>query len=153
MTVNNCMVGSIANEDTGLWASALTNVVGSREFCGYATNFVGAATVTRGTPVFLNTSPDVLNPFQLAPSSPGQGLGANLAPVLEPALAVSLNANKVTISWQMPVWVTGYTLGVAPTLSSPSWAPVAGVTNAYGTAYSATVSIGAGDQYFALIKQ
>jgi hypothetical protein len=153
MTIDNCMVGSIDTEDTGPWASALTNVVGSRLFCGYPSNFVGAASVTRATPVFRNTSPDALNPFQLAPGSPGQGLGANLAPVLEPALAVSLNANKVTISWQMPIWVTGYTLGSAPTLSSPTWAPVAGVTNAYGTVYSATVPISAGNQYFALIQQ
>jgi hypothetical protein len=151
--IGNCMVGSIDTEDTNAWDVALANgVTGARLFAGYDTNFVGAGTVTRATPVFVNTDPNAPNAFQLASGSPGQGLGANLAPVLEPRLNASQAGNQVTISWSQPLWLTGYALKSTPSLSSPVWTPVPGVTN-FSVNYSATVTVGAGNQFFAVLKQ
>jgi len=151
--INNCMVGSIDTEDTRSWDDALTTneVTGCRLFCGYDTNFVGAATVTRATPVFVNTDPDAPNAFQLAKVSPGQGLGADLAPVLEPKLNLSLTGDKVTIFWTQPLWMKGYTLQSTPSLSSPVWTPVPGVVPGL-VGYSVTVTIGSANQFFALRK-
>ena len=153
--INNCMVGSVDTEDSRSWeqASVTDNtVLGCRLFAGWDTNFVGAETVTRATPVFANTDPAAPNAFQLAPGSPGQGLGANLAPVLEPTLSFSRAGNQVTISWTQPLWMKGYALKSTSSLTSPSWTPVGGVTN-FGVAYSANVTIGGANQFFAVLKQ
>ena len=153
ITIGNCLVGSIDSEDTRSWDEALTNdVTGCRLFAGYASNFVGAASVTRGTPAFVNTDPDAPNAFQLTSGSPGQGLGANLAPVLEPRLIVTRAGSQVTISWSQPIWMTGYTLKSTPSLTSPVWTPVVGITN-FSVNYSATVPIGTGNRFFAVHKQ
>jgi hypothetical protein len=153
ITIGNCLVGSIDSEDTRSWDEALTNeVTGCRLFAGYDTNFVGAASVTRATPVFANTDPDAPNAFQLAGGSPGEGLGANLAPILEPRLTVNRDGNQVTISWSQPVWMTGYTLKATPSLTSPVWTPVAGITN-FSVNYSATVAIGTGSRFFGVLKE
>ena len=157
--IGNCMVGSIDTEDTRTWEDALaayqndpaTGVTGARLFAGYDTNFVGTGTVVRATPVFVNTDPDAPNAFRLASGSPGQGLGANLAPVLEPTLGTSLAGDQLTISWSQPLWMTGYALKSTPSLSSPAWTVVPGVTN-FAVNYSATVTVGAGNQYFAIHK-
>jgi len=154
--IGNCLVGSIDTEDTRSWQDALdanladptTSVIGGRLFAGYDTNFVGAATVTRGTPVFLNTDPDAPNAFQLATGSPGQGLGANLAPVLEPRLNAAQVGNTISITWTQPIWMTGYALKSTPSLSSPVWTTVSGVTN-----NTVAVTIGDGNQFFAVLKQ
>jgi len=148
--IGNCLVGTIDSEDSRTWEQALADdtVLGCRLYAGYDTNFVGVDTVTRGTPVFLNTDPDAPNAFQLAPGSPGQGLGADLAPVLEPKLALQQTGNQLNISWTQPIWVKA-SLNSTPSLNSPIvWTPVAGVTN-----NSATVTIGGGNQYYAIIKQ
>ena len=154
--INNCMVGDIASEDLRSWDQAAIvddTVLGCRLFAGYDTNFVGAGTVTRATPVFVNTDPAAPNAFQLAQGSPGQGLGADLAPVLEPKLGFSQAGNQITISWTQPLWMTGYALMSASSLSLPhSWNPVAGVSS-FGVAYTVAVTVGAGNQFFALIKQ
>jgi hypothetical protein len=162
ITIDHCMVGSIATEDSRSWdqvatngltppePGVFTNVIGCRLYAGYDTNFVGQGTVTRATPVFLNQDPDALNPFQLAPSSLGQGQGANLAPVLEPKLAVTQAGNQVTISWTQPIWVKGYVLKSTPSLSSPVWTAVPSVVDKGGGAYSVPVTTGAGSQYFAV---
>ncbi len=146
MIIGNCLVGSIDTEDTRSWDQALTDntQTGCRLFAGYDTNFVGADTVTRGTPVFVNTDPDAPNAFQLAPGSPGQGLGANLAPVLAPKLGISQIGNQLTISWTQPIWMKG-SLKSTPSLSSPVWTTVPGVSN-----NSVAVTIGAGNQFFAI---
>jgi len=149
--INNCMVGSVDTEDSRSWeqASIVDNtVLGCRLYAGWDTNFVGAGTVTRATPIFANTDPNALNPFQLASNSPGQGLGADLAPVLEPKLAVSRAGSKVNISWSMPIWVTGYVLKSSPSLTSPVWTPVSGVTD-----NAVSVDIGTANQFFAILKQ
>jgi hypothetical protein len=153
--INNCMVGSIDTEDLRSWDEVATNLVvdnvlGCRLYAGYDTNFVGTNTVFRGTPVFVNQNPDALNPFQLAPSSPGQGLGANLVPVLEPKLAITKAGNQVTISWTQPIWVSGYVLKSTPSLTSPVWTPVPGVVDRGGGAYSVPVTIGVTSQFFAV---
>ncbi len=153
--INNCMVGSIDTEDSRSWDEVATNLVvdnvlGCRLYAGYDTNFVGQATVTRATPVFANQNPDALNPFQLAPSSPGQGLGANLAPVFEPKLSCNRAGNQVTISWTQPIWVSGYVLKSTPILTSPVWTTVPGVVDMGGGAYSVPVTIGAANQFFAV---
>ena len=151
--INNCMVGSVDTEDSRSWDQALNvdnTVLGCRLFAGWDTNFVVVGTVNRATPVFVNTDPDALNPFQLAPSSPGQGQGANLAPVLEPKLAVTQAGNQVTISWTQPIWVKGYVLKSTPSLSSPLWTAVPSVADKGGGAYSVPVTTGAGSQYFAV---
>jgi hypothetical protein len=162
ITIDHCMVGSIDTEDSRSWdqvatngltppePGVFTNVLGCRLYAGYDTNFVGQGTVTRAIPVFLNQNPDALNPFQLAPSSPGQGLGANLAPVLEPKLAVAQAGSQVTISWSQPIWVSGYILKSTSSLSSPVWTAVPSVVDKGGGAYSVPVTIGAGNQYFAV---
>jgi len=146
--IDTCLVGSIDTEDTRPWDEARTNgVTGCRLFAGYDTNFVGAGTVTRGAPVFSNTDPDAPNAFQLAGGSPGQGLGANLAPVLSPRLTISRVGSQVNISWTaLPIWVKG-SLKSAPSLSSPTWTPVAGVSN-----NAVTVSIDAANKYFAIVQ-
>ncbi|MBI3852826.1 MAG: hypothetical protein HY298_21435 [Verrucomicrobia bacterium] len=149
--IDNCMVGSIDTEDTQPWDQALTNVIGCRLYAGYDTNFVGTGTVFRATPVFVNNDPNAPNAFQLASGSPGQGLGANVAPVLEPKLGTSVAGNQLTISWTQPIWMTGYALKITPSLSSPSWTTVPGVTN-FSVNYSATVTVGDGNQYFAILK-
>ncbi len=86
LNVDNCLVGEIANEDSRVWEDVLIdgtdnkdNVLGARLYCGYEDLVLGLDTVIRETPVFLNTDPDSDNPFQLDPSSPGQGLGAIFA--------------------------------------------------------------------------
>ena len=155
MIINNCMVGSIASEDTQPWAQAITNVIGSRLYAGDSvngTNFVlvGTTPVIRATPVFVNQDANALNPFKLASTSPGQGLGANLAPVLEPTLAAKKVGNQVTISWTQPIWVSGYVLASTPSLTSPVWTPVSGVVDMGGGSYSVPVTIAAGNQYFAV---
>jgi hypothetical protein len=153
ITINNCMVGGIDTEDSRSWDQAHDvdiTVLGCRLYAGYDTDFVGQDTVTRATPVFVNQNPDALNPFQLAQSSPGQGLGANLAPVLEPKLAITQAGSQVTISWTQPIWVSGYTLKSTPSLSSPAWAAVPGVVDQGGGSYSVPVTTGAGSQYFAV---
>lgn len=144
--ITNCLVGSIATEDTRSWDDALAanEVTGCRLFCGYDTNLVGATSVTRGTPLFVNTDPDAPNAFQLAPGSPGQGLGANLG-TPAPTLRISRDGSKVTLSWSAALW-TVYTLQRTPSLSSPSWAAVPGVTG-----NSVTLSMGAGNQFFRLV--
>jgi hypothetical protein len=161
ITIDHCMVGSIDTEDSRSWdqvaangltppaPGVFTNVLGCRLYAGYDTNFVGQGTVTRATPVFLNQDANALNPFQLDPASPGQGLGANLAPVLEPKLAITQAGNQVTISWTQPIWVTNYTLKSTLSLSSPVWTAVPGVVDQGCGAYSVPVTIGAG-QYFAV---
>src|SRR6185295_6751181 len=110
--IGNCMVGSIESEDTRTWDDALAanEVTGCRLFAGYDTNFVGAGTVVRATPVFVNTDPDAPNAFRLASGSPGQGLGANVSPALGPRLNTSLAGNTLIISWSLPIWMTGYEL-------------------------------------------
>ena len=160
LIINTCMVGSIDTEDTRTWDNALaayqadpsTGVTGCRLYAGYDTNFVGADTVTRATPVFVNTDPDAPNAFKLAPGSPGQGLGADVAPVLEPKLGFSQAGNQITITWTQPLWMNGYALQSTPSLNSPVWTSVPGVTN-FSVNYSATVNIGAGNQFFAILKQ
>jgi hypothetical protein len=149
MTIGNCMVGTVEAEDTRTWDDALlaNEVIGCRLFAGYDTNFVGAETVTRAVPVFANTDPDAPNAFQLAAGSPGQGLGADLGPVLQPNLLLSQNGNQLSISWTQPIWMKG-ALSSSPTINPPVWTPVAGVTN-----NSVTVTMGSGDLYFAIIKQ
>jgi hypothetical protein len=149
ISIGNCMVGAIEAEDTRTWEDALAanEVTGCRLFAGYDTNFVGADTVTRGTPVFVNTDPDAPNAFQLASGSPGQGLGADVGPVLQPRLALSQSGNQLNISWTQPIWMKGV-LSSSPSLSPAVWTPVAGVSN-----NTASVSIGGGNQYFAIIKQ
>ncbi|MFB3786526.1 MAG: hypothetical protein ACE15F_09155 [bacterium] len=78
--INNCLVGDIASEDSRPWDEALADdITGCRLYCGFDYNFEGAATVTRGTPVFVNTDPDAPNPFELAANSPGQGMGADFS--------------------------------------------------------------------------
>jgi hypothetical protein len=153
--IDNCVVGSVDTEDSRDWYQAYVTdntVLGCRLYAGYATNFV-VGTVTRPTPVFRNTDPDAPNAFQLAQGSPGQGLGANLAPVLEPKLSFSQAGNQLTISWTQPLWMKGYALKSTSDLNLPhSWNAVAGVSS-FGVAYTATVTIGAGNQFFALIKQ
>ncbi|MBW7937330.1 MAG: hypothetical protein H3C63_00320 [Candidatus Omnitrophica bacterium] len=86
LQVDTCLVGTIADEDTRVWADAVAagfgdreNILGCRLSCGDVGEDLrvrGLGTVTRGTPVFLNTDPDAEAPYQLAPGSPGQGLGA-----------------------------------------------------------------------------
>ena len=159
LIINNCMVGSVDTEDARTWEDALaafqadpsTAFTGCRLFAGYDTNFVGAGTVTRATPVFVNTDPDAPNAFKLAQGSPGQGLGADLAPVLEPKLRCSQAGNQITISWTQPLWMNGYALQSTPSLNSPVWTSVPGVTN-FSVNYSATVNIGTGNQLFAIRK-
>ena len=153
LIIDNCMVGSVDTEDSRDWyqASVTDNtVLGCRLYAGYATNFV-VGTVTRATPVFRNTDPDAPNAFQLAQGSPGQGLGADLAPVLASKLSFSQAGNQLTISWTQPLWVKGV-LKSTSTLSNPNWQPAGGET-VFGVAHTATVTIGAGNQYFALLKQ
>jgi len=163
--IDTCLVGDIASEDTRSWADALaTNeVTGCRLFCGYETNFVntggdtrtnfvGADTVTRGTPVFVNTDPDAPNAFQLTAGSPGQGLGAELARVLEPKLNISKAADKVTITWSQSIWMKSLVLKSTGTLTNPAWNPVAAATTD-GVNYSASVTIGTTPQFFAVLKQ
>jgi hypothetical protein len=116
-------------------------------FAGYPTNFV-VGTITRSTPVFVNQDPDAPNAFQLAGGSPGQGLGANLAPILEPKLAFAEAGGQLAISWTEPIWMTGYVLKSSPSLSSPVWTAVPGVVN-----NSVTVASGSGTKYFAVMKQ
>jgi hypothetical protein len=149
MSIGNCMVGTIEAEDTRTWDDALAanEVTGCRLFAGYDTNFVGADTVTRGTPVFVNTDPDAPNAFQLTAGSPGQGLGADVGSVLQPKLVLNQNGNQLNISWNQPIWMKGV-LSRSPSIDAPVWTPVAGVTN-----NTATVNIGGGIQYFAIIKQ
>ncbi|MFH1740880.1 MAG: right-handed parallel beta-helix repeat-containing protein [bacterium] len=79
LIVDNCLVGDIASEDSRAWDTVLAggidvadNVLGSRLTTGEVESL---DSVTRGTPIFLNTDPDADNPFDLAPGSPGQGLG------------------------------------------------------------------------------
>ena len=151
--IDNCVVGGVDTEDSRSWEQAFVTdntVLGCRLYAGWGTNFV-VGTVTRATPVFVNTDPDAPNAFKLAQGSPGQGLGADLAPVLEPKLSFSQAGNQLTISWTQPLWVKGV-LKSTSSLSSPSWNPVAGVSS-FGVAYTATVTIGAGNQFFALLKQ
>ena len=146
--INTCLVGSIDTEDTNSWDDALLNgVTGCRLFAGYDTNFFGANTVTRGTPIFVTTDPNAPNAFQLAGSSPGQGLGANLAPVLEPKLTISRAGNQVNISWTPPpIWMKG-SLKSTPSLTGPVWTPVVGVSN-----NSVVVPIGSANRFFAIIN-
>jgi len=99
----------------------------------------------------MNTDRDAPNALQLASGSPGQGLGANLAPVLEPRLNVSLAGSQATISWSQPLWMRGYALMSTPNLSSPVWTTVPGVTN-FSVNLSVTVNIAAGNQFFAIRK-
>jgi len=74
-------------------------------------------------------------------------MGANLAPVLAPKLVTSINGNQLTISWSaLPIWIEGI-LKSKSSVDSSIWTPVAGVTN-----NSVTVTIGAGNQYYALLK-
>ena len=82
----------------------------------------------------------------LAQGSPGQGLGADLTPVLSPRIAVSRSGNQATLSWTQPIWVKGV-LKSTPSLSNPVWTPVSGVTND-----TVTVSLSGGPQYFAVRK-
>jgi len=146
--IGNCLVGSIDSEDMRSWDEALTNdVIGCRLFAGYDTNFVGADTVTRGTPVFLNTDPNAPNAFELAPASPGHGLGASLAPVLSPVLSFNRNGNQVTISWTQPIWSDGV-LKSTPSLTNPVWTSVPGVS----CSNNVTLTVGVGNQYFAILK-
>jgi len=147
--IDNCMVGTIDSEDSRTWDQALLDgtVLGCRLYAGYDTNFVGTNTVIRGTPVFANTDPDAPNAYQLTAGSPGQGLGADLAPLLSPQLVTSVSGNQLTISWApLPIWINGI-LKSAPAVNGAAWAPVAGVTN-----NSVTITIGAGNQYYALLK-
>lgn len=155
ITISNCMVGSIDTEDSRPWDQAHdvdNTVLGCRLYAGYDTDFVGQDTVTRATPVFMNQNPDALNPFQLAPSSPGQGFGANLAPVFEPKLSCNRAGNQVTISWTQPIWVSGYVLKSTSSLASPAWTTVPGVVDRGGGAYSVPVTIGAANQFFAVCQ-
>ena len=80
----------------------------------------------------------------------GQGLGANLAPVFEPKLSCNRAGNQVTISWTQPIWVSGYVLKSASSLTSPVWTPVPGVVDRGGGTYSVPVTIGAANQFFAV---
>ena len=156
LTIDNCMVGDIALEDTRTWDEALTPdpetqqtvVTGCRLFAGYDTAFEGADTVTRGVPVFTNTDPDSPNPFALAANSPGQGLGADFSGVFGGKLSISKAGNQVTISWSLPIWIKGCVLKSTASLTNPNWTAVAGVSN-----NSVTVTVGAGNQFFALFKQ
>lgn len=148
--IDNCLVGDVASEDTRSWDDALaaSEVTGCRLYCGFDTHFEGTNTVTRGTPVFVNTDPDAPNAFQLAAGSPGQGLGADLAPVFEPKLLISLAGNKVTISWSQPLWMKGYALKSTTSLSNPHWTTVAGVANNI-----VSLTVGSEPQFFAVWKQ
>jgi len=152
IVIDNCLVGSIDSEDTNTWDEALTNVVGCRLFAGYATNFTGAETVTRSIPIFQNSDPDAPNAFALAANSPGQGLGANLAPVFEPRIACSPSATQLTISWKLPIWVKG-TLKATSSLASPAWTSVPGTTTPNGVDYVVSIPIGAGNQFYAVVKE
>lgn len=84
INIENCLVGDIANEDKRAWEDVFAagldvkdNVLGARLSCGFTDGLVnGLSTVVRGKPIFLNTDPESGTPFQLDPTSPGQGLGA-----------------------------------------------------------------------------
>jgi hypothetical protein len=67
-------------------------------------------------------------------------------------LNVSLAGSQATISWSQPLWMTGYALKSTPSLSSPVWTTVTGVTN-FSVNYSTTVTVGSGNQFFAVLKQ
>ena len=60
-----------------------------------------------------------------------------------PALLINLSAANLTVSW--PASATGFTLKSTPSLESPNWQPVPGITN-----NSVTLPIGTGSQFFAL---
>ncbi len=88
ITVQDTLVGTIADEDSRTWETVVEadpslavkeNVHGSRLDCGTVgadqrVRYLNA--VTRGTPIFKNTDPDAEIPYELDPSSPGQGWGA-----------------------------------------------------------------------------
>ncbi len=92
IAVQDTLVGTIADEalDTRNWDavltedSSLTNPefwYASRLDCGNVgaeadDNITYLNPITRGTPVFKNTDPDAEIPYELDPSSPGQGWGA-----------------------------------------------------------------------------
>jgi hypothetical protein len=100
MMIDNCLVGSIDSEDTRTWDQALADntQTGARLYAGYPTNFV-VGTLTRATPVFVTSDPNAPNAFELTQSSPGQGLGANLAPVLAPRLAYHRLVAAIVDGW------------------------------------------------------
>jgi hypothetical protein len=148
--IDNCLVGTVASEDTRTWEDALAadEVLGCRLFAGAEDDFAGASTVTRGIPIFTNTDPDAPDAFQLASSSPGQGLGAKVAPVLKSKLRISRAGNALTVSWTQPLWVKGYELKSTADLSNPTWTTVPGVVD-----NKVTLNIAAGNQFYAVMKQ
>lgn len=154
ITIDTCLVGSVELEDSRSWDEALAanEVTGARLYCGFDTHFAGTETVTRGTPVFVSTDPNAPNAFQLAATSPGQGLGADLAPVLAPRLNLSRAGNQVTISWSQSLWMTSYVLKSASSLNAPTWVTVPGVTG-NGVDHAVTVPIGSASQFFAVAKE
>ena len=148
--IDNCLVGTIASEDRRSWddAVAADEVLGCRLLAGPDTDFQGADSVTRAVPIFANTDPDAPNAFQLTSASPGQGLGADLAPVLEPRLKLTRSGNSITISWAQPLWMKGYELKSTPSLSALAWTTVPGVVD-----NEVTLNIAPGTQFFAVLKQ
>lgn len=80
--IDNCLVGDIASEDTRGWQEFLdaAEITGARLWTGFdgAEDEVrGLATVTRGVPQFANTDLGSDRPYDLAPGSPGAGLGVD----------------------------------------------------------------------------
>lgn len=80
ITIENCLVGEIASEDTRTWADALAagDVMGARLAAGFTEEgetIIGINNVSRATPIFTNTDLTAERPFELASNSPGQGLG------------------------------------------------------------------------------
>jgi len=157
MVIENCLVGDIASEDTRDWATALTE--GSLLGCRLTTGYVGPTdevqgveTVVRGTPIFLNTDLSADRPYELAPGSPGQGLGINwdaCETAEPPVLSIASQDGAVVLTWPAPS--SGLTLQAAGGLASPvNWQPVTEPPVVEGGMNKVVLPAGAVAQYYRL---
>ena len=72
-------------------------------------------------------------------------VGLYSIPSARPTLTIAKSGDKVTLSWA--AGISGFTLQSASSLINPQWGPVAGVAN-----NAVTITIGAGNQFFRLVK-
>jgi hypothetical protein len=73
------------------------------------------------------------------------GIPVNIKVETGPSICIGLVNNKFVLNW--PLSATGYRLESSPTLNPGSWTTVSGVAN-----NSKVVAVGAGNQFFRLVK-